>query len=105
MHKEPKQKEGIARLMELAGAKKAGLTGACTLSVLSSVFKIIPFFTIYGILQILVKCYSSGTAFRFSDVKLLCSSLRQVLYCMAFAPMLRQCYLIMPRLTFFISCV
>ena len=71
MHKEPKQKDGIARLMELAGAKKAGLTGACTLSVLSSMFKIIPFFTIYGILQILVRCYSSGTAFRFSDVKLL----------------------------------
>lgn len=33
--------------MELAGTKKAGLTAACTLSVLSSVCKIEPYFTIY----------------------------------------------------------
>ena len=51
MHKEPKQKEGIARLMELAYAKKAGLTGTCTLSVLSSVLKIIPFFRRYIVLD------------------------------------------------------
>lgn len=71
MRKEPKKKEGIARLMELAGSKKGGLTVACTLSVLSSLFKMIPFFTLYGILQTLVKCYSSGDLFRFSDVSTL----------------------------------
>ena len=44
--KKEKKKEGIARLMELAGTKKGGLTAACMLSVMSSVFKIVPFFTI-----------------------------------------------------------
>ena len=56
MSKEPKKKEGTARLMELAGTKKAGLTVACTLSVLSSVFKIVPYFTIYSILKTLIRC-------------------------------------------------
>jgi ATP-binding cassette subfamily B protein len=55
MSKEPKKKEGTARLMELAGTKKAGLTAACTLSVLSSVFKIVPYFTIYSILKTLIR--------------------------------------------------
>ena len=68
MSKEPKKKEGIARLMELAGTKKAGLTAACTLSVLSSVFKIIPFFTIYCILQEIIRQFSSGKGFTFGDV-------------------------------------
>ena len=68
MSKEPKKKEGIARLMELAGTKKAGLTAACTLSVLSSVFKIIPFFTIYCILQEIIRQFSSGKGFIFGDV-------------------------------------
>ncbi len=68
MSKEPKKKEGIARLMELAGTKKAGLTAACTLSVLSSVFKIIPFFTIYCILQDIIKCFSNGQTFSFGNV-------------------------------------
>ncbi|MCR5168200.1 MAG: ABC transporter ATP-binding protein/permease [Oscillospiraceae bacterium] len=68
MSKEPKKKEGIARLMELAGTKKAGLTAACTLSVLSSVFKIIPFFTIYCILQEIIRQFSSGQGFSFGNV-------------------------------------
>lgn len=68
MSKEPKKKEGIARLMELAGTKKAGLTAACTLSVLSSVFKIIPFFTIYCILQEIIRQFSSGKGFSFGNV-------------------------------------
>ena len=51
MSKETKKKEGVARLMELAGTKKAGLTAACTLSVMSSVFKTVPYFTIYEILK------------------------------------------------------
>ncbi len=68
MNKQPKKKEGIARLMELAGTKKAGMTAACTLSVLSSVFKIIPFFTIYVILKKLIACYSASGSFTFSEV-------------------------------------
>ncbi|MBR1823412.1 MAG: hypothetical protein IJ779_04170 [Ruminococcus sp.] len=36
MNKQPKKKEGIARLMELAGTKKNGLTAACTLSAPST---------------------------------------------------------------------
>ena len=68
MSKEPKKKEGIARLMELAGTKKAGLTAACTLSVLSSIFKIIPFFTIYCILREIIRQFSSGKGFTFGDV-------------------------------------
>ena len=71
MSKEPKKKEGIARLMELAGTKKAGLTAACTLSVLSSVFKIIPFFTIYCILQEIIKQVSVEHTFSFGNVSYL----------------------------------
>ncbi len=68
MSKETKKKEGVARLMELAGTKKACLTAACTLSVLSSVCKIVPFFTIYEILKKLIKSYASSGALAFSDV-------------------------------------
>lgn len=71
MNKQPKKKEGIARLMELAGTKKAGLTAACTLSVLSSLCKIIPYFTIYEILKKLIQSYSASGSFSFSEVKML----------------------------------
>ncbi|MBR1863810.1 MAG: ABC transporter ATP-binding protein [Ruminococcus sp.] len=71
MSKETKKKEGAARLMELAGTKKSGLTAACTLSVLSSVFKTVPYFTIYEILKRLIKSYSSGSSFAFSEVRTL----------------------------------
>ena len=71
MDKTSKKKEGIARLMELAGTKKAGLTAACTLSVLSSVCRIIPYFTIYRVLQMLISCYSSGETFTFASVRTL----------------------------------
>lgn len=69
--KTQKKKEGISRLMELAGTKKGGLTAACTLSVLSSVFRIIPYFTIYSILKKLISCYSSDEAFTFESVSVL----------------------------------
>lgn len=55
--------------MELAGTKKARLTATCTLSVLSSVFKIVPYFTIYMILKKLISCYSSGRSFTFACVQ------------------------------------
>ena len=71
MSKEKKKKEGISRLMELAGTKKKGLTAACTLSVLSSVFRIIPYFTIYGVLKEIIRCYSAGDKFAFGSISTL----------------------------------
>ncbi len=69
MDKKPKKKEGIARLMELAGTKKSGMTAACTLSVLSSVCKIVPYFTIYQILQKMIQSYTASGGFSFAEVK------------------------------------
>ena len=66
-----KKKEGIARLMELVETNKLRLFFACALSVLSSLFKIVPFFTIYLILQKLISIYYSGTFFTFESVSCL----------------------------------
>ena len=70
MTKEAKKKEGISRLMELAGTKKGGLTAACALSVLSSIFMIIPYFMIYSVLNTLIGCYSSGNSFSFENIRI-----------------------------------
>lgn len=67
----PKKKEGISRLMELASANRMELTFACLLSVLSSLFKIVPFFTIYLILQKLISIFNSGKDFTFESVSYL----------------------------------
>lgn len=67
----PKKKEGISRLMELASANRMELTFACLLSVLSSLFKIVPFFTIYLILQKLISIFYSGKDFTFESVSYL----------------------------------
>lgn len=67
----PKKKEGISRLMELASANRVELTFACLLSVLSSLFKIVPFFTIYLILQKLISIFYSGKDFTFESVSYL----------------------------------
>ena len=48
-------KKGLARLLELAEEKKSKLVAACVLSVLSSAARIVPFFTIYGIITELLK--------------------------------------------------
>ncbi len=82
MKQTPKKKEGIARLMELASANKGRMTAACKLSVLSSVCKIIPYFTIYKVLQALIRCYASGRAFSFADVRglILLTAASAVLY-------------------------
>lgn len=66
-----KKKEGISRLMELASANRMELTFACLLSVLSSLFKIVPFFTIYLILQKLISTFYSGKDFTFESVSYL----------------------------------
>lgn len=49
--KTKKPKVGLARLMELAGQRKGQLTAACLLSVLASAARLVPFFTIYGLLR------------------------------------------------------
>lgn len=54
-----KEKQGIARLFELAGERKNKLTLACILAVLSSAARIVPFFTIYGAVAELLKHYTS----------------------------------------------
>lgn len=51
------KKNGFLRLFELAGKKKGKLSAACTLSVLSSAAKLVPYFTIYGILVTLLASY------------------------------------------------
>ena len=79
---EKTQKKGVARLMELAGTKKAGITVACVLSVLSSVFKIVPYFTIYSILRIMIQNYVTDSPFTFASVQTLViiTALSAVLY-------------------------
>jgi len=57
--KELKKKTGFARLMELAGERKGKLTAACVLSVMSSAARLVPFFTIYGIIVLLISSYSA----------------------------------------------
>ncbi|APM38202.1 ABC transporter ATP-binding protein [Clostridium kluyveri] len=53
-----KKKAGLSRLMELAGAKKKKLIFACFLSVLSSAARMVPFFTIYGVIKELLVYYT-----------------------------------------------
>ncbi|EET59372.1 ABC transporter transmembrane region [Marvinbryantia formatexigens DSM 14469] len=48
------RKTGFARLMELAGQKRRKLIVACSLSVLSSAARMVPFFTIYSVISILI---------------------------------------------------
>lgn len=57
-----KGKKGISRLLELAGTKKNKLFAACLLSVVSSAARLVPFFTIYGIIRELLWHYTSALA-------------------------------------------
>lgn len=60
--KKSKQKNGIARLMELAGRRKGQLTIACILSVLASAARLVPFFTIYGLFREIILHYNDLSA-------------------------------------------
>lgn len=62
MKKKPKKpKTGVSRMMELAGSKRHKLTLACTLAVLSSAARIVPFFTIYALItEVLHHCADPG---------------------------------------------
>lgn len=53
-------KTGVPRLLELAGPKKNKLIAACLLSVLSSAARMVPFFTIYGVIRELLSGYGTS---------------------------------------------
>ena len=61
MKKTEKNKTGFARLMELAGQKRGKITAACILSVISSAARLVPYFTIYGIIVLLLSAYNNLT--------------------------------------------
>lgn len=58
--KAQKETQGLGRLFELAGSKGKKLTLACCLSVLSSAARIVPFFTIYGVVRELLAHYAQA---------------------------------------------
>ena len=66
--KQAKPKDGTARLMELAGRKKGKLVAACILSVLSSAARIVPFFTVYGVIQELLLHYTQTAAVNYHRI-------------------------------------
>ena len=57
-----KEKKGVSRLLDLAGVRGRKLTAACILSVLSSAARIVPFFTIYGVVRELLAHYREPQA-------------------------------------------
>lgn len=60
--KNKKSKTSVSRMLELADTKKYKLIAACTLAVLSSAARIIPFFTIYGVMYELLQNYTNLNA-------------------------------------------
>ena len=58
MKEKSKKKEGFPRLLELAGKKKSKLIVACILAVMSSAAKMVPFFTVYGVITLLLSSYN-----------------------------------------------
>ena len=57
--KKQKPKIGLSRLLELAGTKKQKLIFAGMLSILASAARIVPYFTIYHVIQELLKHYTT----------------------------------------------
>ncbi len=66
--KAAKAKSGIPRLLELAGRKKNKLLLACVLAVISSAARIVPFFTIYGVIHELLNHYTQASALAMSRI-------------------------------------
>ena len=71
--KSPKEKQGVARLFELAGQRGRKLTLACVLSVLSSAARIVPFFTIYGVVRELLAHYQEPSMVDQNAILTLCA--------------------------------
>lgn len=57
------KKTGISRLFELAGQRRRKLTAACLFSILSSAARMVPYFTIYGVLKQLILYYAKPSEF------------------------------------------
>lgn len=57
-----KERYGFFRLLEMVKKKRGKLLFACTLSVLSSAAKLVPYFTIYGIIVTLLVSYQNTEA-------------------------------------------
>ena len=70
-NKMPKEKTGISRLMEIAGSKKRKLIAACLLSVFSSGARLVPFFTIYGVIKELLPHYADPASIDIHKVYML----------------------------------
>ena len=71
--KSPKEKQGVARLFELVGQRGRKLTLACVLSVLSSAARIVPFFTIYGVVRELLAHYQEPSMVNQNAILMLCA--------------------------------
>ena len=70
--KSPKEKQGVARLFELAGQRGRKLPLACVLSVLSSAARIVQFFTIYGVVRELLAHYQEPSMVDQNAILTLC---------------------------------
>jgi len=68
-----KKKTGITRLLELAGPKKGKLIVACLLSVFSSAARLVPFFTIYGVILELLAHYADPSGINVETIYTLVS--------------------------------
>lgn len=66
--KQKKQKEGLARLFELAGRKSHKLIMAAVLSVCSALSRIVFFFAIYGVIREILMNYSTPEHMRVEKV-------------------------------------
>ena len=63
-----KRKEGLARLLQLAGNKKKRLLAACVLSVASALSRIVFFFTIYGVIREILLHYNAPDTIRMQTI-------------------------------------
>lgn len=55
-------KTGLRRLMQLAGDRKGQLALACVLSSLAAAARLVPFFTIYELMRLILQHYGNPTA-------------------------------------------
>ena len=67
-----KKKEGLARLFEIAGSRKNKLIGACILSVVSALSRIVFFFTIYGVIREILLHYNSPSDINMNTIFIYC---------------------------------
>lgn len=66
--KQKKQKEGLSRLIELAGPKSRKLVAASVLSVISALSRIVFFFTIYGVIREVLLHYNTPEQISMSKI-------------------------------------